>query len=464
MKVKVYKYLFLLMLMLFILSPLSVISINNYEEDTRKKNNFLSINGLKNLNTGENIGNSSSDTSTSDVGLLWNQSLGGTKTDFAGSIIQDLEGNFLIVGGTNSFSSSELFDGIIVKTNKEGQLIWNKTFGGLRDDLFWSIIETSDGGYAIAGFARSFGTGNSDAWLFKTDNNGNKEWDFQYGNVNDEKAYSILQTDQNDYILVGSTRSFENGDVDVFIVKISSKGEMIWNKTIGGYGTDVAWSTVQSFDGGIVIVGYTETLGSGGFDGWLIKVDSEGDVEFNKTYGGNEDERLYSIIQTIDKGFAFTGFSGSYGSGGLDVWMIKTDKDGNIEFNKTYGGREDDIAYDILQTSEGNFILSGSTKSYGEGLRDVYVVYIDSTGDLIWNSTFGGANEDIVYSIFQVSRFGNEFVAVGMSKSFSEGSYDMLVLKFGTNLKLTFGFMFWYMIPILAIFAILRRKSFKFRN
>ena len=176
-----------------------------------------------------------------------------------------------------------------------------------------------------------------------------------------------------------------------------------WNKTFGGAIKDQAYSLVQSSDGGFAIAVETTSFGAGGWDVMLVKTDVYGNMQWYKTYGGAGTDYVNSVILTADGGYLLTGHTNSWGAGGYDVNVIKTDSLGNLQWNKTYGGAGQDRAYGAIRTSDGGYALAGYTDSYGAGLTDYYLIKIDFAGNMQWNKTYGGTNGDNAFAVVQTS-------------------------------------------------------------
>jgi len=201
---------------------------------------------------------------------------------------------------------------------------WDRTYGGPAWDTTYSMIQTSDGGFAMAGTTESFGAGAYDFWLVKTDSSGIMQWNKTYGGAYSDIATRVIQASDGGYVLTGSTYSFGAGSSDMWLVKTDSSGIMQWNKTYGGVASELsAWSFVRASDGGYVLAGYTESFGAGFADVWLVKTDSSGIMQWNKTFGGPDLDYANCIIQTCDGGYALAGHTESYGAGGGDIWLIK---------------------------------------------------------------------------------------------------------------------------------------------
>ncbi len=317
----------------------------------------------------------------------------------------------------------------LIVPRAEGQLEneWSRTYGGQNDDLAHSVVQTDDGGYALAGFTRSYGAGGSDFWLVKTDSEGDEEWSKTYGGQKDELAYSVVQTDDGGYALAGYTGSYGEGIYDFWLVKTDSEGDEEWSKTYGGEYWDKAYSVVQTDDGGFAIAGETGSYGSEKSDFWLVKTDSQGDEEWSKTYGGQNRDLAHSVVQTDDGGYALAGLTGSYSTGLEDFWLVKTDSQGDEEWSENYGGQNRERAYSVAQTDDGGYGLVGYTESYGEGIYDFWLVKTDSQGDEEWSRTYGGQNDDLAHSVVQTDDGG--YGLVGGTTSFGAGGGDAWFVK-----------------------------------
>ncbi len=254
---------------------------------------------------------------------------------------------------------------------------WQKTFGGSKWDEANSIIQTKDGGYAVAGWTSSFGNGKNDMYIVKLDKEGNKLWQKTFGGSKWDKAKSIIQTKDGGYAVAGRTDSFGNGGYDMYIVKLDKEGNKLWQKTFGGSDDDEAYSIIQTKDGGYAVAGWTESFGNGGEDDmYIVKLDKDGNKLWQKTFGGSDDDDAYSIIQTKDGGYAVAGETNSFSNSSWrsDMYIVKLDKDGNKLWQKTFGGSNADEADSIIQTKDGGYAVAGWTKSFGNGKSDMYIV------------------------------------------------------------------------------------------
>lgn len=373
------------------------------------------------------------------------KTLGGSGADYFTCLTPTRDGG-LISGGTSfsdiSFEKSENGRGNgdywVVKTDKLGKIQWDKTIGGSDNDNLKSIIQTSDGGYALIGesssnisFEKSENSrGSSDYWLVKLDSKGNIQWDKTIGGSGTEYIDNFVQTEDGGYILAGSSDSYISGEksensrgfFDYWVVKLNKYGKKIWDKTIGGNGYDWCSPISLTKDGGVIVGGFSNSNISGektedsrgGSDYWLVKLDSRGNIQWDKTIGGSADEYCHGIDQTDDGGYIIAGSSLSgvsgekteYNRGGADYWAVKIDRNRKIQWDKTIGGSGDDWCNNMIQTKSGGYMLVGGSLSspdssgrgdkseYSRGGADYWVVNLDNRGKLIWEKTIGGYYDD----------------------------------------------------------------------
>jgi hypothetical protein len=358
----------------------------------------------------------------------WNKTYGGTGIDGASSFVHTVDGGYALAGDA-SFGAGA-YDFWLVKTDAGGNMQWNQTYGGTDDDNGLSVVQTSDGGYALAGYTFSFGAGYIDVWLVKTDTYGNMQWNRTYGGTGGDTANSAIQTSDGGYAIAGYTDSYGAGNCDFYLVKTDPSGNMQWNKTYGGTGNDVLYSMIQTNDGGYFLIGVTNSFGAGGNDLWVVKTDSAGNAEWNKTYGGTGDDQGFRAVQTSDGGYAIGGWTDSFGAGGGDFYLVKTDAGGNMQWNKTYGGTNYDGCGGLIQTSDGGYALVGATWSFGAGGRDGWLVKTDSAGTMLWNKTYGGTGGiygEELHGVIQTSDGG--YATAGWTDSFGAGSIDAWLIK-----------------------------------
>jgi hypothetical protein len=362
--------------------------------------------------------------------LSFCKAIGGPENEWGESLIQTSDGGYAIAGYTISFGAGS-GDVYVVKLDANGNLQWTKTIGGKDWDEGHSLIQTSDGGYAIAGSTKSFGSGGYDVYVVKLDANGNLQWTKTIGGHETEKGYSLIQTSDGGYAIAGVTSSFGAGLGDVYLVKLDAKGNLQWTKTIGGLNGEIGFSLIQTSNGGYAIAGYTESFGAGKVDVYVVKLDANGNLQWTKTIGGPAIEAGNSLIQTSDGGYAIAGFTESFGAGKVDVYVVKLDANGNLQWTKTIGGKDWDEGHSLIQTSDGGYAIAGYTISFGAGEKDVYVVKLDANGNLQWTKTIGGPESEEGNSLIQTS--DGSYAIAGFTESFGAGEKDVYVVKLDKN-------------------------------
>jgi hypothetical protein len=369
---------------------------------------------------------------------MWNRTYGGPGNELASEVQVTKDGGYVIIGVTESYGAGD-GDAWLIKTDSEGNEEWNKTFGGPRYDNGKSVQETVDGGYIIVGRTESYGV-SSDLWLIKTDSKGNQEWSRTFGGSGFDFGWSIQGTIDSGYIITGGTNSFSSGDGDLWLIKTDSEGNEEWNKTFGGFGTEYGNSVQETSDGGYIVAGGTTSFSAGSKAGstdlWLIKTDSEGTETWNITYGGSDSDDGKSVQETSDGGYIVTGYTTSFGAEGTDLWLIKIDSEGNEEWNRTFGELPAQeiglIGYDygesVQQTSDGGYIISGYTTSYHAfDSGDLWLIKTNTEGVLEWDMTSGRRGTDEGTSVQEVE--DGEYIIAGFTNRYGAGGLDIWLVK-----------------------------------
>ena len=312
----------------------------------------------------------------------WSQTFGGGYSSGGYSLQQTTDGGYIIFGTTydNGTAGTEM-DAKLIKTDINGVEQWSQTFFNTPAwEYAGSVQQTNDGGYIITGETQG------DVYLIKTDGNGVEQWSQTFGGTDGDMGFSVQQTTDGGYIICGETKSFGNGEYDFYLIKTDDNGVEQWSQTFGGNGDEKGYSVQQTTDGGYIICGETESFGSGDEDVYLIKTDGNGIEQWNQIFGGVNDDEANQVQQTTDGGYIIVGVTESYGNGDDDVFLIKTDSQGDTLWTKTFGGTGDDRGCSVQQTTDGGYIIVGRTESYGNGASDVYLIKTDGNGNV--TSTF----------------------------------------------------------------------------
>lgn len=403
--------------------------------------------------------------------IEWSNIYGGSNDDYGLSIQQTSDYGFIVAG--RSFSSDGNVTGNhgsqdywIMKLDVNGNTLWTKCYGGSNDDIALQIQQTTDNGYIVLGYSNSndgdvhgnHSSGVFDYWILKLDENGDTLWSKCYGGSQEDFPYSIKQTIDNGYIVVGNTNSsdgdvsgFHGGFSDSWILRLDSNGDILWTKCYGGTSFDEAYSVQITTDSLYIIAGWTTSTDEdihtnhGGADSWLLKLDLMGDTLWTKCYGGSGFDYSYFIQQISDSGFVVAGHSQSNdcdvseNNGGWDSWILRLDSNGNIVWTKSYGGSGDDFSYNIKQTLDGGFIAAGYSNSTdfdvvgNHGGIDAWIIKLDANGDTLWTHCYGGSYNDYTYDILQSNDGG--FILAGGSESSdgdltgNHGMHDYWIFK-----------------------------------
>ena len=314
----------------------------------------------------------------------------------------------------------------IIATASYSEQYWAKTYGGGNNEYFRSIQQTTDGGYVLAVSTSSFGDGSGDFCVLKLDIEGNISWQKIYGGATSDRANTIEQTSDGGYIVAGS--SFSGSYSEIFLLKLSYNGNIEWQKTYADSPLDSAYSIKQTLDGGYIVAGLSflyDGYQSGTDTPWVLKLNSDGSIQWQKLYSISLtlDSVLTSIQQTSDEGYILAGYRGRYGG---DIWVLKLNNNGDVLWEKTYGGNSQDEAHSIQQTTDGGYIVAGYTRSFGAGNYDIWALKLASDGNIIWQKTYGSIHNDYCYMLTQTTDGG--YILAGQ-----RDFYGALLLKLNSN-------------------------------
>jgi hypothetical protein len=386
----------------------------------------------------ERIGKNNSEVSALSPLIEWEKSYGGSNSEKAYSIQQTSDGGYIVGGNTNSRNGAVSgnhgqYAGWVIKLDTKGKSVWRKTFNNSGRDYIDFVAETADGGYIAAGFSALpislKSSSNSQCLLIKLSKDGDLIWQKTYGKSGLNRITCIQQTSDGNYIFSGMfTVSNEQGSVLYQVVKLDPNGDIVWQKSTGGCSDEGASSIRQTADGGYIVAAGSRFNSHGDYDYWVVKLNLNGEIEWQKSLGGSKKEWAESIQLTRDGGYIVAGASisndGDVSSnhGGKDYWIVKLNHAGELIWQRSFGGSRDDEARSIQQTADGGYIVAGSSKSNdgdvssNHGSSDAWIIKLNSEGELIWQRSLGGSQGDGAYSVQQTTDEG--YIIAGVTTTF----------------------------------------------
>jgi hypothetical protein len=354
--------------------------------------------------------------------LLWEKTYGGPGDDRAFSITPADNNGFLIVGSSSSFNMNDTA-AYAVRIDSSGNMVWNKTYFEDYGSEFRNAQKTTDGFLLVGNTFLS--SGNEDAWILKIDDQGNALWNKTIGGDRFNKVFSVA-TAPGGFVLAGLTNSSKSGNSCAWLLKTDTEGNLLWNKTYQETQDSAFRTILVTTTGDYVIAGYSDSTGNGNYDSLLTKTDANGTVIWNRTFGGLESDKAYALAGSTS-GYVIVGETHSNQEADADASVTKTDLDGRLVWNETYGGADFDVANAITPTGNGEYLVAGFTFSYGNGQRDFWFFEIDDLGNLVWSRTCGREGFEEAYAAVKIG--DDEFVIGGWTNSIGKGSYDFYVIR-----------------------------------
>jgi len=334
------------------------------------------------------------------------------------------DGSLYVAGRTTSYGAGNS-DGWIAKLSKDGSITWEMALGWSGTDQLYDIAATADGGCIAAGTTWSDALGASDGWLIKLSSSGTVEWQRTYGGSGEDILYTIDTTSDGGYVVSAGTPT-NQGSNNGWIAKLESNGHIEWQYTYGGDAYDNLTSVRQADDGGFIATSETLSYGAGQEDLWVVKLGASGEIEWQSCYGGAQEDYANDAIPTSDGGYLVVGASYSFAVGDKDAWFLKLDVDGAVEWEAAVGGVGEDVAREVAEVS-GGFVIVGYTTSDGGGGYDGWIAKLSHDGSVVWQRTYGGGNRDSALGFCLGS--GNRIAVAGETESSGSGSRDAYVLK-----------------------------------
>jgi len=360
--------------------------------------------------------------------IQWDNTYGADKEDKAFGIVSTRDDGIVIVGTSRSFSKGKE-DLYLLKTDAKGKLLWEKRLGKNRKDTGSAIAEDKEGALYVVGTSKSFSQeGDYDVYALKLDKDGNTLWSKSLGGTNKDQGYGITITQDGGVAIVGKTKSFGHGHYDAYMIKLDTNGKILWSNAFGGISNEEAHDVTELIEGSLIVVGGTQTFGAGDFDFYLIKVSADGKKLWEKFYGEKKADIFHCVTANKDGGFTTAGYTRSYQSQKKDLTVMRCDKEGNTLWHKIIGRHYHEVANGIATTPNDGVIVVGSTKSMGHGKEDLYILDIIKEGEVTWAKPFGGKKNDIAHAIAPTKDGG--YVIAGESESFGESdNYDVYLMK-----------------------------------
>jgi hypothetical protein len=339
-------------------------------------------------------------------------------------VINTPDGGYIIAGSTNNSNQYDA-DLYVMKADVHGNFLWGKTYGGAKPEYAYSMVATSDGNYFVVGYSQSFGGGDFDIYLIKIDPTGTLLWQKTYGGIGNEHGREIIPTSDGNYAIVGTSNSGQTSD-QAFLMKIDLAGTVLWTKYYGGDMHEGGNSVKETPTGDFIVNGQTFSYGQTNGSVYLVKTNSTGDTTWTRYYNtGNITSEGTSIVSNPDGSFVFI-IRDSSATNDIDARLIKTDSNGNILWNKLYGGNQKDTPKRLRQTSDGGYVASITSRSFGWINPDMWILRFNTIGDTLWSKHFGGPNHEHANDIKQTADGG--YVVTGHSKSYgTDGQRIMLV-------------------------------------
>jgi outer membrane protein assembly factor BamB len=347
---------------------------------------------------------------------VWQKIYGGKDDDIAEGIVALENGESAIVGTCKSFGAQRK-DICVTRMDANGEMKWRLWLGGKKNDEGKAIARTADGNIVVLGRSKSFTKEYAyDLYVAKISLDGKKIWEKTLGGDRDEYPGGIAGTDDGGVLLVGASESYGGGDKDIYIAKLNKDGKLLNAHTIGGSKEDVATALTRTRDGKMVAVGYREVEYVGDSDFFIMQMDQNGKMRWRKHFGGTYEDKLLGVTATVDNGIVAIGSTRSYGSSQTDLTVMKIDAKGKTIWHKIYGFKYFEYGNAVATTRDGGFMLAGGTNTLGKGNHSVYVLALNRAGELIWSHVYGGERKDVAHGVARMS--DGSMIVVGETESF----------------------------------------------
>ena len=359
----------------------------------------------------------------------WNRTWGTTRSDAGYGVTLDSSNNVYLTGVTYGVGSNDI---LLVKYDSSGVQQWNRTWGGTEHDSGWGVAVDSSNNIYLAGQTESFGAGSSDMLLVKYDSSGVKQWERIWGDPAYEVGRAVAIDSSNNVYLAGGHEAYWTGSDNMHLVKYDSSGVQQWNRTWGGTEWDVGWGVTVDSSDNVYFVGSTQSFGTGSSDMVVVKYDSSGVEQWNSKWGGTEPDEGFGVAVDSSNNVYIGGRTRSFGAGNNDMLLVKYDSSGVQQWNRTWGGTDYDLSWGVAVDSSNNAYLAGHTINFRVGSYDIVVVKYDNSGVQQWNRTWGGTDSETCWGVAAYS--SDNVYLVGETMSFGAGERDMVLVKYGPDI------------------------------
>jgi uncharacterized delta-60 repeat protein len=364
---------------------------------------------------------------------VWKKMYGGEDGDIAHGIVALDNGDSVMVGTCKSFGAKRT-DICVSRMNDKGEMAWRLMLGGEKEEDGKAIIRTADGNLMVLGSTKSYAKNyDRDLFVAKITPKGDVIWDASFGGDRVEFAGGIAETDDGGAIVVGDSTSYGKGYKDIYIAKLNKNGKMVSSFVLGGKKEDSAHALSRTTDGNFVLVGYREAGRAGNTDFFVMKIDQNGNKVWSQTFGGKRSDRLNGVTATDDGGIIATGSTESYNSENTDLSVMKFNADGKMLWHKIYGFKYHEYGNAVATTADGGVMIAGGTNTLGKGDHSAYLISLDKSGKVVWSHVYGNRGKDSVNAITRLS--DGSMVAVGGSESYSR-STQIYMIKIDKKEKL----------------------------
>lgn len=362
----------------------------------------------------------------SNPNLIWEKTYGGSGDDRA-FYAANAEDGYMVVGSSTSAEQGKTAAWAL-RLNQDGNVLWNRTYSEDAGSEFRNVLSL-DSGFLLVGNV-FLPSGKVEGYVVKIDKAGTPQWNVTLqAREGVNKLFSASNTEQ-DFVLVGLSESADTGNSSVWLVKIDADGKVVWNRIYAGLGEAAGRAVTQTQDSSLMVAGYTDSAGNGNYDFLVLKVDLDGNVLWNRTYGGQQSDKAYAIAAAAN-GCVVAGDTRSKGAGDSDAYVIRIDLDGKLQWEQAVGGSGFDTPTCITPALDGGYLVGGITFSFGNGQRDFWLFKIDDAGKVMWSCTVGRSGYEEAYAVVKAG--GNQYVMAGWTNSIAQGRYDFYVVKVEVN-------------------------------